>query len=272
MSIRPVFVVFLLVVLTACSDSSSLPNLDKATEPQLKKINPQTDQQDVKVRKKTFFEQLRPVIDAENERVLIIRKAILALKVESEKRELSKKELAWLEDVATRYRIESGSRIGSDSYGQPAFVDLLRRVDVVPASLAMSQAALESAWGRSRFAQQGNNLFGQWCFSKGCGIVPAQRNAGASHEVAQFKTVNAAVRAYFENLNRHPTYTELRKVRNKIRTGKLETKTPGVEMAVGLENYSELGVEYVDHISALIRQNELSKMNKHLVSGANVEH
>lgn len=266
MSIRPVFAVFLLVVLAACSDSSSLPNLDKATEPQLKNINPQTDQQDVKVRKKTFFEQLRPVIDAENERVLLIRKAILALKAESEKRELRENELAWLEDVAIRYRIES------DSHGQPAFADLLRRVDVVPASLAMSQAALESAWGRSRFAQQGNNLFGQWCFSKGCGIVPAQRNEGATHEVAQFKTVNAAVRAYFENLNRHPTYTELRKVRNKIRTGKLETKTPGVEMAVGLENYSELGMEYVDHISAVIRQNKLSNMNKHLVSGAKVEH
>lgn len=263
---RPLFVVFLLAILAACSDSSSLPNLDRATEPQLKKIDPQTDQTDVKIRKRTFFEQLRPVIDAENERVLMIRKAILALHIESQKRELNEKELAWLEDVATRYRIESGS------HGHPPFTDLLRRVDVVPVSLALSQAALESAWGRSRFAQQGNNLFGQWCFSKGCGIVPAQRNAGATHEVAQFKTVNASVRSYFENLNRHPTYAELRKVRNKIRTGKLTTKTPGVEMAVGLENYSELGMEYVDHISAVIRQNKLSSMNKHLVSGAKVEH
>lgn len=266
MSPRPILVVFLLAILAACSDSSSLPDLDRATEPQLKKIDPQTNQTDVKIRKKTFFEQLRPVIDAENERVLMIRKAIIALQEESGKRDLTESELEWLEDVGGRYRIEAGS------HGHPPFADLLRRVDVVPASLAMSQAAMESAWGRSRFAQQGNNLFGQWCFSKGCGIVPAQRNAGATHEVAQFKTVNAAVRSYFENLNRHPTYSELRQVRNKIRNGKLETKTPGVEMAVGLENYSELGTEYVDHITTVIRQNKLSTMNKHLVSGAKVEH
>lgn len=263
---RPIFVILLLSMLSACSDSGSLPNLNSATEPVLKKIDPQSDEKDVKVRKAQFFAQLRPIIDAENERIIRIRAAIITLQADAQTRDLTSKELQWLSDLAARYRIESATD------GSPKFADLLRRVDVVPASLALSQAAIESAWGSSRFAQKGNNLFGQWCFSKGCGIVPNQRNEDATHEVAKFKTVNAAVRSYLENLNRHPTYAELRKVRTDIRVGKLTTKTPGMAMAVGLENYSELGDEYVEHISAVIRQNKLSTLNKYLVSGDKVEH
>lgn len=266
LTLHPIFVIVLLLFVSACSEGSLLPNLDSKTEPVLKKIDPQPDQKDVKVRKAQFFAQLRPVVDAENERIIRIRAAIKALQTEAKTRDLTSKELQWLSDLAARYRIESAAD------GSPAFADLLRRVDVVPASLALSQAAIESAWGSSRFAQKGNNLFGQWCFSKGCGIVPNQRNEDATHEVAKFKTVNAAVRSYLENLNRHPTYAELRKVRTDIRVGKLTTKTPGMAMAVGLENYSELGDEYVEHISAVIRQNKLSTFNRYLVSGEKVEH
>lgn len=247
-------------LMTGCGDNNALPDLDARTEPVLKKIDPQTEQQDVKVRKARFFEQLRPVVDAENERTLAIRAALKSLRDKAESGELTAGENAWLNDVASRYKIEA------DAEGRHDFATLLRRVDVVPVSLALSQAAMESAWGRSRFAQEGNNLFGQWCFSKGCGIVPSQRAAGLTHEVAKFKTVNAAVRAYLENLNRHPTYVSLRDVRQGIRRGRV-TKTPGIDMAVGLENYSELGNEYVEHISSVIRQNKLSQYNRHLVQG-----
>lgn len=248
------------LMVTACSNNNGLPDLDARTNPVLKKIDPQTEQQDVKARKAFFFEQLRPVVDAENERTLTIRAAIKSLRDKAESGELTAGENAWLEDVAGRYKVETGAE------GRHDFATLLHRVDVVPVSLALSQAAMESAWGRSRFAQEGNNLFGQWCFSKGCGIVPSKRSAGLTHEVAKFKTVNAAVRAYLENLNRHPTYLSLRDVRQGIRGGRV-TKTPGIDMAVGLVNYSELGNEYVEHISSVIRQNKLSQYNRHLVQG-----
>lgn len=247
-----------LFMVSACAEDNGLPDLDARTQPVVKKIDPQKDELDVKVRKARFFEQLRPVVEAENERTLAIRAAVKDLQKKSADGALTESESAWLADVASRYRVDAKAS------GAPDFTALLRRVDVIPVSLTLSQAAMESAWGRSRFAQEGNNLFGQWCFSEGCGIVPAKRNEGASHEVARFKTVNAAVRSYFENLNRHPTYVSLREVRQGIRRGRT-TATPGIDMAVGLENYSELGTEYVDHISSVIRQNKLSQYNVHLV-------
>ena len=121
---------------------------------------------------------------------------------------------------------------------------------------ALAQAANESAWGTSRFATKGNNLFGQWCFSKGCGLVPRGRVEGASHEVAKFSSPFRSVRAYIQNLNRHPTYQELRDIRQEDRRGK--DPLSGVDMAAGLLGYSERGQEYVDEIRAMIHYNNLT--------------
>ncbi|MDO6682501.1 glucosaminidase domain-containing protein [Oceanobacter sp. 5_MG-2023] len=136
---------------------------------------------------------------------------------------------------------------------------LLKRVQVIPPSLVLAQGANESAWGTSRFARQGNNFFGQWCFSKGCGIVPSQRNDGAGHEVAKFDDPLESVESYIRNLNSHPTYQKLRDLRNtEMATQGYPT---GINLAGGLEGYSERGHEYIKEIRSMISFNKIDQLD-----------
>ena len=132
---------------------------------------------------------------------------------------------------------------------------LLLRVDEVPASLALVQAAKESGWGSSRFAREGYNFFGQQCFQRGCGFTPRNRTAGLRHEVAKFKSVRAAVRSYIHNLNTHPQYEAFRAIRAELRAK--EAPLSGITLAQGLESYSERGLAYVEEVQAMIRANHL---------------
>ena len=123
----------------------------------------------------------------------------------------------------------------------------------MPEWLALMQAANESAWGTSRFAREGNNFFGQWCFRKGCGIVPSRRAKGATHEVAAFKSPAESVRAYMHNLNTGKAYRYLRKIRTGLRRqGKPLTAEV---LAAGLDHYSERGHAYVEDLRRMIRVN-----------------
>lgn len=115
------------------------------------------------------------------------------------------------------------------------------------------QAANESAWGTSRFARIGLNFFGQWCYTKGCGMVPKRRNTGAAHEVAAFKSVRAAINSYFKNINTHPAYKDLRAIRENLR---LEQKPIlATELTHGLMSYSERGEAYIEELNTMISQN-----------------
>ena len=137
---------------------------------------------------------------------------------------------------------------------------LRRRVNVIPASLVLAQAANESGWGTSRFARQGNNLFGLWCYTENCGIEPARRQAGAKHQVAAFDNVEAGIKYYFYTINSHPAYRDLRIRReNLIASGQAVT---GIELASGLMSYSERGQAYVDEIRAMIRVNQLQQLTQ----------
>ncbi len=132
---------------------------------------------------------------------------------------------------------------------------LLSRVDVIPPSLILAQAANESAWGTSRFATQANNYFGQWCFSKGCGLVPLRRNAGSTHEVRKFNHAQASVRSYLMNLNTGRAYQGIRDMRAQGRT---QSQTlSGIDLAAGLKQYSERGQAYVKELRSMIRYNKL---------------
>jgi len=119
----------------------------------------------------------------------------------------------------------------------------------------LAQGALESAWGSSRFARQANNLFGQWCFVPGCGIVPLQRSEGATHEVKAFASVGEAVEAYFYNINANGAYTTLRDIRQEDRAH--QRPLTGARMAGGLELYSGRGMSYVHELRNMIRSNKL---------------
>jgi uncharacterized FlgJ-related protein len=159
---------------------------------------------------------------------------------------------AWLTELAVRYKVleAKGERLTSDS-----FAELLTRVDVVPPSLSLAQAATESGWGTSRFAAKGNSLFGQWTWGKG--LKPAEQRTSAlgDYRVAAFDSTAQAAYSYALNLNTAPAYRDLRLKRADLRRQNLHIS--GIVLADTLRNYSERGQAYVHDLKALIRQNRL---------------
>ena len=155
----------------------------------------------------------------------------------------------WLARVSEKYEVLW------DPDAPLAELDVLkRRIDIVPISLALVQAATESGWGRSRFAVDGNNLFGHWCFQEGCGIVPANRRSGARHEVAAFDSVHDSVRRYLWNLNTHEAYQPVREIRARLRGS--EQPVTALALADGLVRYSERREDYVEEIKAVLLVNQ----------------
>ena len=130
------------------------------------------------------------------------------------------------------------------------------RMDEIPVSLAIAQSAKETGWGSSRFAQEGNALFGQWTWS-GDGIRPAAVDKDAKHKIARFKVLKASVKAYQRNLNTHPSYKDFRKERaiQRDNDGKLNS----LELVKYLDKYAETGVEYTKILKKIIKQNSLTE-------------
>lgn len=205
--------------------------------------------QDATERKTAFFEFLAPLVAEQNERVRGQRERLLEVAPRvSDGERLGWSDRRWIRDLAAEYELNWPG----DSREQTLEL-LIRRVDVVPVPLALVQAATESGWGRSRFARDGNNLFGQWCYTAGCGIVPGRRAETATHEVAAFESVSESVRRYINNLNTHRSYLPLRIIREALR-GRGER--PGaLALADGLIRYSERREAYVTEIKQVIRAN-----------------
>lgn len=195
-------------------------------------------------RQAAFFKFLKPLVNNTNKQIINTRNKIIRLFKAST---LSSTQQTWLTSVARNYDI-SHWRFKNHSDRTV----LLRRVDLVPESLVLAQAANESAWGTSRFARQGNNLFGQWCYTAGCGIVPRQRPAGRTYEVKRFSSVSDSIEAYFHNLNTNPAYHNFRVLRAKMR--KNHQKLTGIALTQGLANYSQEGEVYVRKIQWMIRR------------------
>lgn len=200
-------------------------------------------------RKAAFFSYLVPLIEKKNVEVRATRQDLLTWHEH-------RQSIGWwverkIHNIAKDYRME-GFDLGSDADWQT----LLRRVDAVPASLALAQAANESAWGTSRFSQQGFNYFGQWCFKDGCGLVPELRGAGKKHEVAAFDSPADSVASYIDNLNTHDAYYSLRVLRSTLKAA--QQPVTGIALAAELENYSERGAEYIEELRAMILSNGLA--------------
>jgi Bax protein len=213
---------------------------------------------DVTEKKRAFIAYLLPRVEAENQRLAAVRAELAPLIQRALSGErLAEREEARLQALAERYRVDQDAVAAHDA---DALARLLRRVDTIPASLALAQAALESAWGTSRFARDANNYFGQWCFVEGCGLVPARRNSGATHEVRAFDTTLESVQAYMLNLNSHPAYAELREIRAELRED--DESPDGAALAAGLEDYSARGEDYIEEIRAVIRVNELGELDE----------
>lgn len=199
-------------------------------------------------RKEAFFSYFQPIVDTINSELLFDRKMV-------QKECNDNADSTSLGNMAKKYRIDK-----QDVVDESVCTVLLRRVDAIPPSLALAQAANESAWGTSRFAVQANNFFGQWCFKKGCGVVPNKRDENKVHEVADFRTPEDSVKSYMMNLNTHDAYRDLRRIRQAQRLQKVPLS--GLTLSQGLLNYSERKEEYVKEINAMIRFNKLQRFDE----------
>ena len=204
---------------------------------------------DIKLKKTTFFNYLKKLTDVANYKVLQLRAEIKGMNPQR----LTHHQIRLLNRLSKTYKIKVTEPVEQ--------IDLLlHKVGIIPASLVLAQAANESAWGTSRFAIQGNNLFGQWCFSLGCGLVPNGRPVGANYEVRKFKDPQASVDSYMRNLNRHGSYANLRDIRACL-TQHSETVT-GRALSAGLIKYSTRRGDYIDEIRSMIRVNKLETWQK----------
>ena len=194
----------------------------------------------VKLKKETFIKIILPLIVAENERILDDR---YKLKKITSRKITTDDEKQWLRQKFLEYRVKKGS-----------VEDLITKMDIIPASIAIAQAAKESGWGTSRFALEGNAIFGQWTWN-GQGIAPLDRDKTKSHKILRFPILRASVKAYTKNLNTHRSYVKFRDKRKSLR--KENKKIIGLELTKTLDNYAQTGSEYTKILDQIIRQNRL---------------
>ncbi|WP_193179637.1 glucosaminidase domain-containing protein [Nisaea sediminum] len=212
----------------------------------------------VEHKKRIFFQMMLPLVLIANEEMAYEREALLALKARIDAGRIpSAKDLIELRRFADKYDV---SMEGDVVPVQKVLDTLEHRIDIVPPSLALAQAAIESAWGTSRFALEGNALFGQWTFGRK-GMVPEeQRTEKGDYKVAAFHTPLHSVRSYLRNLNTHPAYRDFRKHRAAARTD--GRSLSGKSLAATLSRYSERGAAYVKEIRHLIAANGLSILDR----------
>ena len=196
--------------------------------------------QNTKKRKDLFIQIVLPLILEENNKILLDRKKLFAI---LNKNNNSNSDNNWLNKKFKQYGVSSKD-----------LPTLKRRMDIIPPSMAIAQAAKETGWGTSRFALEGNALFGQWTYTDK-GIKPAAADAGTTHKVMMFNVLKSSVRAYTRNLNTHQSYKKMRYVRAIQRDN--DSKLDSLELVDYLDNYAETGKEYTVILKKIIEQNNL---------------
>ena len=200
--------------------------------------------ENIKKRKNLFIQIVLPLVIEENTKIRLDRKKLFAI---LNKNNNLPSEKEWLSKKFKQYGVKKND-----------FSTLKIRMDEIPVSLAIAQAAKETGWGTSRFAQEGNALFGQWTWS-GEGIKPAGADGDSKHKVAKFKVLKASVKAYQRNLNTHSGYKEFRRERaiQRDNQGKLNS----LLLVNYLDKYAETGVEYTKVLKKIIEQNSLTEFD-----------
>ena len=199
-------------------------------------------------RKETFIKIVMPLILIENEKIIEDRNKLFKI---LGKQSNSMGEKVWLKRRFKDYDIK-----GED------ISELKLRLDIIPTSIAIAQAAKESGWGTSRFALEGNAMYGQWTWG-GDGIEPSQKDKKKEHKILKFPKLQSSVSAYMKNLNTHRGYSEFRKERSKIRE---KNKTVyGIDLVSYLYNYAQTGSEYVKILKKIIEQNDLTDFDSSIL-------
>ncbi|WP_167617238.1 glucosaminidase domain-containing protein [Maribellus sediminis] len=204
-------------------------------------------------KKQLFFRGLAPLILHANELILQDRNRLENIKASFQKgNDLPEMDKIWILKLAKLYKVNT-----DDSQLTAAMFDeLWKRVDIIPPSLALGQSATESGWGTSRFASQGNAMYGQWAWGENAMKPENQRTHLGNYGVAAFSSLQESVSAYMLNLNTHNAYAELREIRANLR--KKGQKITGNALADGLTRYSEHGASYVESLKAMMDYNRLN--------------
>ncbi len=203
----------------------------------------------VNERKKLFIQTLLPIIYSENLKILEDRKKILDWWSESQGENFSRDFWpSWLFELSEKYDAND-SNLGN----------LLIKVDIIPISMALSQAAIESGWGTSRYLREGNAIYGQYTFEKNKGIVPAERDSSKKFFIRKFENLSESTKSYFKNINTHLAYESLREERKKLRMNG-ETLS-GLKLAGFLTSYSERKEDYVNDVKKIIESNNFMKFD-----------
>ena len=198
-----------------------------------------------KKRKEMFIKIVLPLIVKENNKIRIDRKRLFTILSKNSNTEIEKK---WLEKKYKQYGVRKND-----------LSTLKIRMDEIPVSLAIAQAAKETGWGTSRFALKGNALFGQWTWS-GEGLKPKNADEGKDHKVMKFHSLQLSVRAYLRNLNTHSTYKNLRKARTELRNQ--NKPLDSLILSKHLDKYAETGSQYIDVLQKIINQNKLKDFDE----------
>ena len=195
----------------------------------------------VQLKKETFLKIVLPLVVAENEKILDDREKLKNL---IDKKFTTDAEKQWLRQKLLEYKVKKSD-----------LKELMIKMDMIPVSIALAQAAKESGWGTSRFALEGNAIFGQWTWD-GQGIAPLKRDGDKNHKILKFPILRASVKAYKNNLNTHKSYLKFREKRKSLRSK--NKNITGLALTDTLKNYAQTGSEYTKILNQIITQNRLS--------------
>ena len=194
-----------------------------------------------KIKKDLFIQIVLPLIVSENERIFEDRNKLFKI---TSKKMTTDEEKSWLRKKLREYKVKNSD-----------MKELKKKMDIIPVSIALAQAAKESGWGTSRFALEGNAIFGQWTWN-GKGIKPLETNKDQTHSVLKFPILRASVKAYITNLNTHNGYKNFREKRSKLRKSKKQLV--GLDLIHELDNYAQTGKKYTKILEKIIKQNSLN--------------
>ena len=210
--------------------------------------------QDVPTKKKLFYLVTLPLIYNTNTSIMQERRMVINIEKKFARKELNKNETDEIIRLSKKYKLDY-SEINTK-----LFRKLKQRINIIPVSLALGQAIIESGWGQSRFATEGNALYGQWTTSEHKGIIPQDRDEDKTHAVLKFKNLSESVEAYMFNINTHQAYYNFRVIR---RIDERIKYTDPISMKVKyLAAYAEIGDKYVDKLELIIASNNLQEFDR----------
>lgn len=210
--------------------------------------------QDVKLKKKLFYLITLPIIHESNRLILEDREMVINIEKKFLRADLNENEVNETVRIAVKYKLDYST------IDLKLFRDLKQRINIIPVSLALAQAIVESGWGQSRFALEGNALYGQWTTNEQKGIVPEDRDEDKTHAVRKFENLQQSVQAYMHNINTHRAYYSFRVVRRIAE--RVQYTDPISAKVKFLAAYAEIGQEYVDKLELIIESNKLREFDR----------